>query len=247
MYFIIKNSITYNEIKKQVLCLKDKYNIKIFNYREDLAMSFLCFVLYLIKTTNLTILEIHTYLVDVLNYDIIDPPLLEFFQYMIYIICIDINIGEIKDRIINFDEIEERMNHRLELTINNWKPENIEKYIIKLYKLESNSEKYDNIIIINGYYHNIFEVYFKAERNTIKHKGRPKLSDELKVLNLKKHKEEIKQIMKNKYIKSIYFDTIYSSLLTREELLKIKPSIDDPVIIEKLNNLLKSNYEKIQI
>lgn len=73
MYFIIKNSITYNEIKKQVLCLKDKYNIKIFDYREDLAMTFLCSVLYLINTTNLTILEIYTYLVDVLNYDTIDP------------------------------------------------------------------------------------------------------------------------------------------------------------------------------
>jgi aspartate aminotransferase len=44
---------------------------------------------------------------------------------MIYIICIDINIGEIKDRIINFDELEKRMNYRLKLTINNWKPENI--------------------------------------------------------------------------------------------------------------------------
>jgi hypothetical protein len=246
MYLIIKNSITYNEIKKQVLCLKDKYNIKIFNYREYLAVTFLCFVLYLIKTTNLMILEIHTYLVDVLNYDIIDPPLLEFFQYMIYIICIDINIGEIKDRIINFDEIKERMNYRLELTINNWKQENIEKYIIKLYKLESNSEKYDNIII-NGYYHNIFEVYFKAERNTIKHKGRPSLPTDLKIIQHNKHKEEIKQIMKNKYIKSIYFDTIYSSLLTSEELLKIKSCIVDPVIIEKLNILLKSNYEKIKI
>ena len=168
MYFIIKNSITYNEIKEQVLCLKDKYNIKIFNYREDLAMTFLCFVLYLIKTTNLSILEIHTYLVDVLNYDIIDPYILvEFFQYMIYIICIDINIGEIKDRIINFDDLEKRMNYRLKLTINNWKPENIEKYIIKLYKLESNSENNNNIVI-NGYYHNIFDVYFKAEKKYYK-------------------------------------------------------------------------------
>ena len=239
MYFIIKNSITYNEIKKQVLCLKDKYNIKIFNYREDLAMTFLCFVLYLIKTTNLSILEIHTYLVDVLNYDIIDDPLVEFFQYMIYIICIDTNIGEIKNRIINFDELEERMNYRLKLTINNWNPENIEKYIIKLYKLESNSENNDNIV---GYYHNIFDVYFKAERNTINHKGRPKLSDELKALCLNKHKEEIKQIMKNKYIKSTYFDIIKDNLLTSEEFNKIKSSIVDPVILSKLEKLLKSNY-----
>ena len=242
MYFIIKNSITYNEIKKQVLCLKDNYNIKIFNYREDLAMTFLCFVLYLIKTTNLSILEIHTYLTDVLNYDIIDPYILvEFFQYMIYIICIDINIGEIKDRIINFDDLEKRMNYRLKLTINNWKPENIEKYIIKLYKLESNSENNNNIVI-NGYYHNIFDVYFKPEKNTIKHKGRPKLSDELKVLSLNKHKEEIKQIMKNKYIKSTYFDIIYPSLLTTEEFNKIKSTIVDPVILSKLEKLLKSNY-----
>lgn len=245
MYFIIKNSITYNEIKKQVLCLKYKYNIKIFNYREDLGMSFLCFVLYLIKTTNLTILEIYTYLVDVLNYDTIHPPLLEFFQYMIYIICIDINIGEIKDRIINFDEIKERMNYRLKLTINNWKPENSEKYIIKLYKLESNSEKYDNIII-NGYYHNIFEVYFKAERNTIKNKGRPSLPTELKIIQNNKHKEEIKKLMNDKYIKSSYFDIIKNNLLTDEEFLKIKSYIDDPVIIQKLNILLKSNYEKKQ-
>ena len=242
MYFIIKNSITYNEIKKQVLCLKDKYNIKIFNYREDLAITFLCFVLYLIKTTNLTILEIHAYLTDILNYDIIYPYILvEFFQYMIYIICIDTNIGEIKDRIINFDDLEERMNYRLKLTINNWKPENIEKYIIKLYKLESNSENNDNILI-NGYYANIFDVYFKAEKSTIKHKGRPKLSDELKVLSLNKHKEEIKQNMKNKYIKSTYFDIIYPSLLTTEEFNKIKPTIVDPVILSKLEKILKSNY-----
>ena len=242
MYFIIKNSITYNEIKEQVFLLKDKYNIKIFNYREELAMTFLCFVLYLIKTTSLSILEIHTYLVDVLNYDIIDPYILvEFFQYMIYIICIDINIGEIKDRIINFDELEERMNYRLKLTINNWKPENIEKYIIKLYKLENNSENNNNIVI-NGYYHNIFDVYFKAEKNTIKHKGRPKLSDELKVLSLNKHKEEIKQIMKNKYIKSTYFDIIKDNLLTPEEFNKIKLTIVDPVILSKLEKLLKSNY-----
>ena len=242
MYFIIKNSITYNKIKKQVLCLKDKYNIKIFNYREDLAMTFLCFVLYLIKTTNLSILEIHTYLVDVLNYDIIDPYILvEFFPYMIYIICIDINIGEIKDRIINFDELEERINYRLKLTINNWKPENIEKYLIKLYKLESNSENNDNIVI-NGYYHNIFDVYFKAEKNTIKHKGRPKLPDELKVLSLNKHKEEIKQIMKTKYSKSTLFDIIYPRLLTPEEFNKIKSTIVDPVILNKLEKLLKSNY-----
>jgi hypothetical protein len=242
MYFIIKNSITYNEIKKQVLCLKDKYNIKIFNYREDVAITFLCFVLYLIKTTNLSILEIHTYLVDVLNYDTIDPYILvEFFQYMIYIICIDINIGEIKDRIINFDELEERINYRLKLTINNWKPENIEKCIIKLYKLENNSENNDNIVI-NGYYHNIFDVYFKAKRNTIKHKGRPKLPDELKALSLNKHKEEIKQIMKNKYIKNTYFDIIYPSLLTPEEFNKIKSTIVDPVILNKLEKLLKSNY-----
>jgi hypothetical protein len=242
MYFIIKNSITYNKIKEQVFLLKDKYNIKIFNYREDLAITFLCFVLYLIKTTNLTILEIHAYLTDILNYDIIYPYILvEFFQYMIYIICIDTNIGEIKDRIINFDDLEERMNYRLKLTINNWKPENIEKYIIKLYKLENNSENNNNIVI-NGYYHNIFDVYFKAEKNTIKHKGRPKLSDELKVLSLNKHKEEIKQIMKNKYIKSTYFDIIYPSLLTTEEFNKIKSSIVDPVILSKLEKLLKSNY-----
>ncbi len=242
MYFIIKNSIMYNKIKKQVLCLKDKYNIKIFNYREDLAMTFLCDVLYLIKTTNLSILEIHTYLVDVLNYDTIDPYILvEFFQYMIYLICIDINIEEIKDRIINFDELEERTNYRLKLTINNWKPENIEKCIIKLYKLENNSENNDNIVI-NGYYHNIFDVYFKAEKNTIKHKGRPKLPDELKVLSLNKHKEEIKQIMKTKYSKSTFFDVIYPSLLTPEEFNKIKSTIVDPVILNKLEKLLKSNY-----
>jgi hypothetical protein len=242
MYFIIKNSIIYNKIKKKVLCLKDKYNIKIFNYREDLAMTFLCDVLYLIKTTNLSILEIHTYLTSVLNYDIIDPYILvEFFQYMIYIICIDINIGEIKHRIINFDELEKRINYRLKLTINKWKPENIEKCIIKLYNLENNSENNNNIVI-NGYYHNIFDEYFKAEKNTIKHKGRPKLPDELKALSLNKHKEEIKQIMKTKYNKSALFDVIYPSLLTPEEFNKIKSTIVDPIILNKLEKLLKSNY-----
>ena len=48
--------------------------------------------------------------------------------------------------------------------------------------------------------------------------------------------------MKNKYIKSTYFDIIKDNLLTTEEFNKIKSTIVDPVILSKLEKILKSNY-----
>jgi hypothetical protein len=49
--------------------------------------------------------------------------------------------------------------------------------------------------------------------------------------------------MKNKYVKSEFFNKIKDSLLTNEEFNVIKRSVKDPVILSKLKNLLKCNYE----
>ena len=244
MYFIIKNSPLYKDIKKKFMHIYDKYNFVPFNNRKDNCISRWCDLIYLLYTTNLPYLDIEKYLIETLGYSVVNNYIIkDFFQYTISILSKEIGITNINDKIEDYEGINIRMNYRIELYKNNWSIINIEKYISKLNNITedyyTSSEELLQIL-----YTNIFECFLKIEKINKVSRGRPSLPSELKIIQNNKHKGEIKKLMNDKYIKSSYFDIIKNNLLTDEELLKIKSYIDDPVIIQKLNNLLKSNYEK---
>jgi len=237
MYFIIKNNPLYNDIKNKILRLYDKYNFCL--YRKDIWISKFCDALYLIYTTNDSFIDIEKYLIETLGYFKAEEYIIrDFFQYMIKCVCSELEISFIENRLIDYIEVEKRMNYRSMLYKNNWSINHIEKFIFKLYDEERVIDK----VLLTKLYKDIFDTYLRVKRVVQKRKGRPSLPEELKDLQKIKHKEEIKQLMKNKYVKSKFFNKIKDSLLTNEEFNTIKRSIKDPIIVNKLKNLLKSNY-----
>jgi len=237
MYFIIKNSPLYNDIKKNILRLYEPYKFSL--YRKDIWISKMCDILYVLYTTNASYIDIEKYLIETLGYyKAEDYVIRDFFQYMIKYICFELDFSCIENRLIDFTEVEKRINYRYMLYKNNWSINHIEKFIFKLY----NEERVIDEVLLTKLYKDIFDTYLRVEKVIQKRKGRPSLPEELKDLQKNKHKEEIKQLMKTKYIKSDFFDKVKDSLLTNEEFNTIKTSIKDPIIINKLNNLLKCNY-----
>jgi hypothetical protein len=158
---------------------------------------------------------------------------------MINCIYYELENKVIEERLIDYSEVKKRMNYRCMLYKNNWSVNHIEKFIFKLYHEKSLIDE----VLLTNLYRDIFETYLRVEKSIQKRKGRPSLPVELKDLQQIKHKEEIKQLMKNKYVKSEFFNKIKDSLLTNEEFNVIKRSVKDPVILSKLKNLLKCNYE----
>jgi len=238
MYFIIKNSPLYNNIRKKVLSLYDKYKFSL--YRKDIWISKICDTLYLIYTTNDSIIDIENYLIETLCYYKAEKYVIkDFFQYMINCIYYELENKVIEERLIDYSEVKKRMNYRCMLYKNNWSVNHIEKFIFKLYHEKSLIDE----VLLTKLYRDIFDTYLRVEKSIQKRKGRPSLPVELKDLQKIKHKEEIKQLMKNKYVKSEFFNKIKDSLLTNEEFNVIKRSVKDPVILSKLKNLLKCNYE----
>jgi len=237
MYFIIKNNPLYNDIKNKILRLYDKYNFCL--YRKDIWISKFCDALYLIYTTNDSFIDIEKYLIETLGYFKAEEYIIrDFFQYMIKCVCSELEISFIENRFEDYIEVEEKMNYRCMLYKNNWSINHIEKFIFKLYDEERVIDK----VLLTKLYKDIFDTYLRVKRVVQKRKGRPSLPEELKDLQKIKHKEEIKQLMKSKYVKSEFFDKIKDSLFTNEEFNTIKRSIKDPIIVNKLKNLLKSNY-----
>ena len=216
-------------------------------FNIDFFLSFITYSYLLYLKTSIKYIDIVKSLSAKFNMPFLLNPIILEIQQFFAEVQNKVHLQKTEDEIVNrymskdeCNDIRKRMSIRIELYRVGWEPEKIEEYIHKfiLKKEFEDNIKYQWYDLIMA---NTFRK-LNIDRNIPLIKvGRPPLPKMVKDIIQELRSTSIKENMRLKYKQSNEYENIKDCLLTEEEFTKIQKVLDDKIILNKLEGLIKRN------
>jgi len=230
---IDEQSIEYKVIYDTIKNVFEKKKFYTYNQHKNEFMKKWADIVYLIKTTEMSFIDIDNYITENRPYreaNKLDIIKRDFVNTCCKFVCLNIFNLSLDSIKIKYDEdyekVEERMFFRITLYKEGWSIYSIEKYISK-YLSKVEFDKFINIDYYEYQYKNLFIKSFRLKRKGDCSKiGRPVLPKELKDRIKNKNKEKIKALMNNKYENNKKYKKLKDKLFSPEEFNIIKEKLE---------------------